>query len=78
MTDEAVDITEQILRQIHQDLVMFRDEARERFDSIDARLLAIDTRLSSIDQQLSGLHSTNAEFRHRFERIERRMNLAET
>ena len=70
MADEPVSMTEQLLRQIQQDLTAFRDESRERLDSIE-------TRLSALELQVNGLHSTNAEFRQRFERIEKRLDLVD-
>ena len=76
MADETDNLTLTILCSIQRDMTDMRAEVRERLDSVDARLTAIDTRLSSIDQQLTGLHGTNSEFRYRFERIERRLDLA--
>ena len=77
MAEETDNLTLTILRSIQRDMTDMHAEVRERFDSVDTRLTAIDTRLSSIDQQLTGLHGTNSEFRYRFERIERGLNLVD-
>ena len=45
-----------------------QDEVNERLKSIENRVLLLET-------QMTGLHSTNAEFRIRFERIEQRLQL---
>ena len=47
-----------------------RAELRERLDSIEMRLLALES-------QVTSLHQTNGEFRHRFERIERRLDIVD-
>ena len=70
MTEESEDLMLAILRNIQREISDMRADMRERLDSIDTRLLALET-------QVSSLHQTNGEFRHRFDRIETRLNLAD-
>ncbi|MEM6497161.1 MAG: hypothetical protein AAF709_10590 [Pseudomonadota bacterium] len=69
MADEANNLVLEHLRAIRGGQEAARAEVRARLDSIDMRLLALETRITS-------LHQTNGEFRYRFERIERRLDLA--
>lgn len=70
MADETDNLVLEHLRAIREEVSSLRSEQRERLDSIE-------TRLQALELQVNGLHSTNAEFRGRFERIERRLDLVD-
>ena len=70
MADETDNLILTILRGIQRDMTGMRADMRERLDSIDTRLLALET-------QMTSLHQTNGEFRYRFDRIERRLDLVD-
>lgn len=70
MADETEELTLTILRNIQREMSDMRADLRERLDSIDTRLLALET-------QVTSLHQTNGEFRYRFDRIERRLDLVD-
>ena len=71
MAEEIDNLVLEHLRALRGGQEAMRAEMRERLDSIDMRLLALET-------QVTSLHQTNGEFRHRFERIERRLDLVDT
>ena len=71
MAEETDNLVLEHLRALRGGQEAMRAEMRERLDSIDMRLLALET-------QVTSLHQTNGEFRHRFERIERRLDLVDT
>ena len=71
MAEETDNLVLEHLRALRGGQEAMRAEMRERLDSIDMRLLALET-------QVTSLHQTNGEFRHRFERIERRLDVVDT
>jgi len=68
MSDETDNVVLRMLREM-------RAENDARHAEIRERLGSIETRLTALELQVNGLHATNAEFRQRFERIERRLEL---
>ena len=70
MSDNTENLVLEHLRALRASQDEFRTEMRERLGSIETRLLALET-------QMTGLHATNAEFRGRFERIQKRLDLTD-